>query len=298
MIQIFGALVAFGAVLFLVIGIASRRSALAALSEDIGYNVHKRSVEAAKLPLYDRLLQELALAGLNLSVSEVFWLWLVGSGLLAVIITLGGHLGALGVVLAPLIVAGGAWFAVRLFQARRTIKIERQLIRALVILSSMLTAAGTTISRAIGEAAQRTPAPLGPELQHVADRVAANANLGDALREVGGRINSPEWQLLTTAVILQEKHGGDLPKMIKKVVDTMSARVQNRGEARSLLAEAQMAKLFLTAATPAMIGLLALFDPQQVHELFSTDLWMLGVSALLWLCGAAVTSWMVRSIEY
>lgn len=297
MIQIFGAVVSAAAIILVFVGIGSRRSALAVLSEDLGYDVRQRR-QQPKVPLYDRLLQEFALAGWSLTVPEVLWLWLISSGLFAIVISLVGHLGVMGILFAPLLTAGIGWFMVRFFQTRRTIKMERQLIRALVTISSMLTAAGTTVERAIGEAALRTPAPLGPELRRVADRIVAGGRFVDALEDASKRINTPEWKLFTTAVMLQEEYGGDLPRILTKVVDTMSTRVQDRGEARSLLAEAQMSKLFLTIATPAILGMLMIFDPTQVHALFTTDLWMLGLSLLLWIGGVGTTSWMVRRIEF
>jgi Flp pilus assembly protein TadB len=296
-IALLAALVGGGAVLALTIGIASRPNALASLSAELGFEAQRRA-ERKNQGLYDILLHELALAGWPVDLNELFWLWIVACGVLTVVLIAVAHAGALGVLFGPGIVTGFGYAILRASQTRREAKVERQLIRALTTMTGLLTSAGTTIEAAVAETALRTPPPLGPELKRVAEVVAAGGHFAGALRDAGRRIGSKEWQFLVTAVTLQEERGGNLPRMLSKLTETLTLRVHDRGEARSLLAEAQMSKYFLAAATPGILGLLSLFDPKQVHQLFTTDLWMLGVATALWLMGVGVASWMTKRIAF
>lgn len=284
------------AVFAIVAGLSRKKSTLESLSAALDIETRRRSSRGAEL--YDQLQRNLALAGWNFNVSELMWFVLLGGGLVSLLFIVAGHLGIFGVPCGFGIVVLMGYFFMRISQVRREAKVERQLVQVLIMVTGLMGSSGATVDRALREAAARTPAPLGPELVRIAKGVEVNRDFGALLEEAGTRLGSKEWGFFTKAVQLQESRGGDLPKMLHKLSETITHRIRSRGEARSLLSEAQMSKYFLSAAVPGAAALLAVENPSQFHALLGHDLWMLITAGVLWGLGILAINFMVRKIQF
>jgi tight adherence protein B len=298
MLSIITALIAGSAIVVFFTGLSHRRSELDYLTEELGYARPYSSTQAEKVSFYERLQTELARAGLNLPVPTFVWAWVLTVGIMAALLFLIGKIGPFGVVASPILVTIIAYYLIKGMQSRRSAKIDRQLSHALVIISSLLSASGTSLESAIEEAARRVPAPLGPELRIVARLVRSGRDILDALVDVGKRVQSREWDFMTLSVRVQTSRGGDIVRMFGQLSETISQRIAMRGQAKSLLSEAQTSKHFLAVITPLMLLIMLVTDGSETKKLFGPDLWMLLVAGALWLGGILVTSAMTKSLEF
>jgi len=296
MSPIFPAVVAGVSVLLIVVGLATRRSHLESLVADLEV---EPAADGSRIDrLVESFLRNLALAGWNFTFTELAWMELMLVVVLSLAFIAIGKLGFLAVPLAIVIAISSTYAALRISQVRREAKVEHQLVQALVVITSLMGASGATLQRAVAEASERIPPPLGPELARISEIERLGGDFASAVEEAGQRLGSKEWDFVAKATKLQQEQGGDIVLMLTKMVDTLTARIQARGQARALLAEAQMSKYFLAAATPGAIGLLAIDNPSQAHALLGHDLWMTILSLVLWLGGLVVMSFMTKRITY
>jgi len=289
------ALLAFLAVLFVVVGLGRSRSDLQSLIQEM--DLEKPPQSEVRERFAEKIIQRLALAGWNIKLTELLWLELLATGGIGLFILAAVHLGVFSFVLALAIVISVTVAIMHVNQFRRAHKIETQLVRAVMIMSSLLASSGATAKMALNDAGERVGAPLGPELKRISDAVEVGANLADAVDDATPRIGSTEWVFFAKAIRLQEEKGGDLAAMLEKIGNTLTTRIRSRGKARSLLAEVQMSQWVLSAAVPLSLLLMAVSDPSQVHLLFTKYIDLAILAAVLWVLGTVSINLMIRRIK-
>jgi len=285
------------AVLFLGIGLGRRTSTLDEFVAN--FDEEGESSQTSGLERFaEKWVRNMALAGWRFSFTEMLWMELLGGGFFGILLLIIAHLGVFSFILGWLSVGMLTFALMKASQIRREKKIESQLIRAVMVMSSLLSSSGATTKVALEEAGNRVGPPLGPELQRISEAVGVGANLGDAVDDATPRIGSPEWTFFAKAVRLQEEHGGNISLMLDKIAETLTARIRTRGKAKALLSEAQVSQYFLAAAVPGIVGLMAIDDPSTVHLLFTKDLFMAIIAGFLWVLGMVVVNFMIRRIEF
>lgn len=178
-----------------------------------------------------------------------------------------GVVSALALAFVTLLVAGpwfaapvagfGPWLADQLL-TRGAHRYRRRLEEAVPEIARGLAAA-----LASGGSVRRALRDLGPTLQGPAavevGRACADLDLGvsprQALLDLAARSGSEEVAELVSAVVSQERAGGDLVGLLHQVGDAAEARRRVRAEARSATAQARMTG-GMVAVMPLAAGLL------------------------------------------
>lgn len=290
------AALAAGAVLLVARGLGAPRSdTLAFLEAYEKDGVRRREQSSSAL---DRLAQDMVRAGWKIRVGELAGIWALGGLVLGGLLTVGFHNPAIGLVLGLVGSFAAIIYALRISVARRAKLIDLQLVQALSVISS-LVAVGKMVPQAFEEAAKRVGAPLSTELEWVGAQYKAGADLVMALRRVGERLNSQEWDYFVTAVDMQERRGGDLAKLLGNLVGGVTTRIQLRGDMKAMLAEAQVTKIVAGGMPVFLFFAMAALVPSSTKLLFTTPagLVMFFLAVFLWFMGVVVTSRMVAKVK-
>ena len=176
---------------------------------------------------------------------------LTGAGLAALTLTVAGPGPA--VALAGL----GPWLAGKLI-TRGALRYRAGLERAVPEIARGLAdgiGSGGSLRRGLIDLAPTLEGPAATEL----GRVCADLELGvaprAALAAMAQRTDSPEVAELIAAVGSQERSGGDLVGLLRRLADAAEARQRARAEARSATAQARLTG-GMVIAMPVAVGLL------------------------------------------
>ena len=94
-------------------------------------------------------------------------------------------------------------------------------------------------------------------------------NADVALQNLGERVNSPDMEMVITAITIQRTVGGNLAQLLDGVSYTMRERERIRGEVKTLTSQQTMTGMII-AALPIFLGLLFFaINPDYMSVLFT-----------------------------
>ena len=185
-------------------------------------------------------------------------------GLLAAHSLLGGlALGVIGLTVPQVVL-----------QTRRDARRRRfttQLPDALMLLTSALRA-GYSFSQAVQTVAEELPPPLALEFRWVSGEISLGVPLDIALGRVAARAQSPDLELVITAILIQLPLGGNLAEVLDAIAETIRERVRIAGEVQTLTAEGRLSAGLLIILAPVLALALLLKNPSYFQPLLDSPL--------------------------
>lgn len=181
------------------------------------------------------------------------------------------------------------WLIVSWRVSRRKAVFIGQLSDALTTMSNALRA-GYSFQQAMATVAREMEPPIAEEFAQVTQEVAMGVPLEVSLEAMNRRVDSSDFDLVVTAVIIQREVGGNLAQILDTISETIVERVRLKREMYTLTAQGRMSArvIFLL---PFVIGTcLYLINPSQIMLLFEEPAGRLalGCSFLLEVVGVAV----------
>lgn len=217
--------------------------------------------------LRGRLQAALDRAGSRAEVDEVATrLVLVG---LVVGSLLAAVAGPAGAVLAGLAVPGGAALVLARRAAARRDAFAEQLAGTLRTMVAGLRA-GYSLPQAFEAVAQVGAEPTSSEFSRLLAEVRVGRDLDDALRDLGRRVASSDFDWVAIALEVNAEAGGDLSEVLETVERTIRERASLGRTIRSLSAEGRVSAATIFALPFVTFGVIALGSPEYV-ALFLTD---------------------------
>lgn len=240
-----------------------------------------------------RLQDRLRRAGLKLLPTEFLFFQICAAGL--------------AMTLSLVAFDGAAWWLLGLmgfllpiwwlgFRERQRLKLfEGQLPDALGLIANSLRS-GYSFLQALEVVGREMPEPISRELGQVLRENKVGIPLEEALAGLARRVNSPDLDLVITAVLIQRQVGGNLAEIVEKIAMTIKQRLQLLGQVRALTAQGRLSG-WIVALLPVGLGLvLNAVNPEYIKPLFTHPLgWMmLGVGAVMQTIGMVVINKMVQ----
>ncbi len=153
-------------------------------------------------------------------------------------------------------------------EARRR-RFDTQLPDALMLLTSALRT-GYSFRQAIQTVAEELPPPLALEFAWASGEVNLGVPLDVALGRIAARVQSPDLELVITAILIQLPLGGNLAEALDLIADTIRERVRVAGEVQTLTAEGRLSAGLLIALAPALALALFLKNPAYFQPLWES----------------------------
>lgn len=227
----------------------------------------------------DQIGDLLKRAGVRLTVRE-FIIGSISCVVIPIIIGLGiGTIGSailfgLAGALLPLL-----WIRIRI--QRRTRAFNEQLYDMLTMMSNSLKS-GYSFLQAVQSLATDMPAPMSEEFSRMLREMQMGLPTEEALSNLNLRINSPDFDLVVTAITIQRQIGGNLAEILDNIAETIRERVRIKGEIKALTAQGRFSA-FIFMILPFGIGtMIFVMNPAYLGVLFTHPLgWAMLAGALM-----------------
>lgn len=199
--------------------------------------------------------------------------------------------GVLAALAAP--VVGYLWLKGR--GRKRLQLIESQLPAVLQLLAGSLDS-GSSLLLAMELASEEGDPPLATELGRVVTETRVGRPLLEALEAMAIRIGSKDIKWTVEAIRIQHQTGGRLADTLRVLAEFMRARLEIRGEIRTLSAEARISAKILTGLPIAIATFLFFIRPGYLEPLVDTTLGFLLLFAAV--SGLVIgTLWMRKQVQ-
>ncbi len=173
----------------------------------------------------------------------------------------------LGIILAVLVyTAPLIWLGV--LKKKRAEEFNSQILDALMMIANGLKA-GYSFLQALDMVAKESPDPMSKELKQVIKENSLGINLEESLIDLNKRVNSEDWDLVTTVVLIQRQVGGNLAEILDKISSTIRQRMRIKGDIQTKTAQAKISGLMVGLLPLALAGMIYLINPEFMSKLFT-----------------------------
>ena len=196
----------------------------------------------------------------------------VGIGLVAAVaLKLLGMSLAIAVVAFLFVVGVLPLWHLRRARTRRLRQFEKQLPDALDMMVRSLRA-GHPMSVAVGLVGRELNDPAGTEFGIVSDEVTFGAQLESAVARMAERVGFEGLQLLSVALSIQSKTGGNLTGILQNLSEVLRSRMILRLKVRALASEGRMSAIIMSLFPFIMFGILQVIAPRYYGEIWENPL--------------------------
>lgn len=222
---------------------------------------------------------------MDLRMQQADWP-LLGSEYEVILLIAGAVTGivTLALTLKPLMalagVAGGVILGMiylNIHISRRQTAFVNQLGDMLVMVANALRA-GFSFMQAFELIAREMDEPIGREIQKVLTEVNVGADLETALDNMQKRVQSPDFELVVTAVLVQRQVGGNLAQILDTISETINERIRMRREVMALTAQGRLSGIVLAVLPIGLAAALSVLNPEYLKPLIQEDLGKMAVA--------------------
>ena len=189
-----------------------------------------------------------------------------------------------------IVLAVAAYFVplvwVAIVRAKRKQAFNDQILDTLIMIANGLKA-GYSFLQALEMVSKESLPPMSKELKRVLKENSLGMNLEETLMALNNRVESEDWDLVTTVVLIQRQVGGNLAEVLEKIGKTIRERMRIKGDIQTKTAQAKVSGL-LVAALPFGLGLMIyVLNPTFMMKLFTFKMgwfrgWFLVIGGLIW----------------
>ena len=215
-------------------------------------------------------------------------------------------LGWLIVLLAALSVASLAWCVAdgvkvragwqngssplaRYLDGRRRDRFNAQLPEALATMTNALRA-GFSISQAFDSVVEQDLNPMSEEFKILQQQLRIGMTLEDALESMATRVGSDDLTLVTTAILISRRTGGNVTEIFDKISETIRGRMRIERKVRSLTAQGRLQGI-IVSVMPFLLGLAMTIMKPNLMIPFLTS--VTGILAVVGVCVFVFLGWMM-----
>lgn len=157
-----------------------------------------------------------------------------------------------------------------IYISRRQQAFTNQLGDMLQMVSNAMRA-GFSFLQAFELIAREMDAPIGREVQKVVSEINVGATVDTALENMQKRVQSADFELVVTAVLIQRQVGGNLAQILDTIGATIEERVKVKREVKALTAQGR-ASGYLLSGLPFALGLiLYTMNPDYLKPLWTEN---------------------------
>ena len=176
---------------------------------------------------------------------------------------------------------------------RRREKFNLQLPEALATMSNALRA-GFSISQAFDSVVEQGEKPMCEEFAILQQQLKIGMPFEDALESMSQRVGSDDLTLVTTAILISRKTGGNVTEIFDKISETIRGRQRIERKVKTLTAQGRMQGI-IVSAMPVFLGLIMTLIKPGLMIPYLTS--FAGFMSILVMCALIFVGWlMIRKI--
>lgn len=140
----------------------------------------------------------------------------------------------------------------RWLDARRREKFNNQIPEALATMSNALRA-GFSLSQAFESVVDQGEKPMCEEFAILQQQLRVGMSFEDALSSMSDRVGSDDLTLVTTAILISRKTGGNVTEIFDKISETIRGRMKIERKVKTLTAQGRIQGI-IVSALPFLLG--------------------------------------------
>ena len=173
--------------------------------------------------------------------------------------------------------------------SKRREKFNLQLPEALATMSNALRA-GFSISQAFDSVVEQGEKPMCEEFAILQQQLKIGMPFEDALESMSQRVGSDDLTLVTTAILISRKTGGNVTEIFDKISETIRGRQKIERKVKTLTAQGRMQGI-IVSAMPVFLGFIMTLIKPKLMIPFLTSL--TGVTCVLVMSALIFVGWMM-----
>ena len=142
----------------------------------------------------------------------------------------------------------------RYLDGKRRAKFNSQLPEALATMSNALRA-GFSISQAFDSVVEQGDAPVSEEFAILQQQIKIGMSFESALESLSQRVGSDDLTLVTTAILISRKTGGNVTEIFDKISETIRGRMRIERKVKSLTAQGRLQGI-VVSLMPIFLGVI------------------------------------------
>lgn len=172
---------------------------------------------------------------------------------------------------------------------RRRRKFNEQLPEALATMSNALRA-GFSIAQAFDSVVEIGDKPIAEEFAILQQQLRIGMTFEAALDSMSQRVGSEDLTLVTTAILISRKTGGNVTEIFDKISNTIRGRMRVERKVRTLTAQGRLQGL-IVSLMPILLGTaMTVIKPKMMIPFFTS---MVGVISLVAMTVLIALGWMM-----
>jgi len=177
----------------------------------------------------------------------------------------------------------------RWLDRRRRDRFNSQLPDALSTMSNALRA-GFSISQAFDSVVDMGEAPMSEEFDILRRQLRIGMTFEEALESLSERVGSDDLALVTTAIVISRKTGGNVTEIFDKISETIRGRMKIERKVRSLTAQGRLQGI-VVSVMPVLLGLaMTILKPKLMVPFFLSPV---GAVAIVSMFALIAFGWMI-----
>ncbi len=181
----------------------------------------------------------------------------------------------------------------RWLDGRRRAKFDEQLPEALSTMSNALRA-GFSIMQAFDTVAESGESPIADEFKILQQQLRLGMGFEESLESLSKRVGSEDLSLVTMAIAISRRTGGNVTEIFDKISDTIRGRQKIERKVRTLTAQGRMQGLIVSAMPIVLGGIMTAIKPDMMLPFLCS---LPGVVAIAAMIALIVAGWlMIRKI--
>lgn len=158
-------------------------------------------------------------------------------------------------ILAFLFMPLVGWMLIQMKIRKRRKDFVNQLGDMLSMVASALRA-GFSFVQAVEIVSKEMAAPMSVEVSKLIREINVGVPMETALEDINRRVECPEFELITTAVLIQRQVGGNLAQILDNISDTINERIRMKREVLALTAQGRMSAVVMALLPIALAAFL------------------------------------------
>ena len=179
----------------------------------------------------------------------------------------------------------------RWLDARRREKFDSQLPEALATMSNALRA-GFSLSQAFDSVADLGEQPISEEFRILRQQLRIGMGFEDALESLSQRVGSEDLSLVTAAILISRRTGGNVTEIFDKISDTIRGRQKIERKVRTLTAQGRMQGVIVSAMPFVLGGIMVAIKPRMMIPFLCS---LPGVVAVVVVIALIALGWLMIS---
>jgi tight adherence protein B len=166
---------------------------------------------------------------------------------------------------------------------------QGQLVDTLGLISNSLKA-GYSFLQAVEMASREAPMPTREEFQRLVRENALGMPIDEAMEAMARRMESDDFNLTVTVVLIQRQIGGNLAEILDSIAATIRERMKLIGTIKALTAQGKMGGIVITGLPTGLFAIMYFLNPDVMGMLFQEKVgWILiGIGLFMQGLGAFV----------